>query len=56
MSARDDLLAALLVERYTSPWWVTPSEVPDDDLTCRRRLNACVAEAEAMERARRKVG
>lgn len=28
---REELLTALLVERYTNPWWVTPSEVAADN-------------------------
>jgi hypothetical protein len=28
---RDELLAALLVERYTSPWWKTPEPRRDPD-------------------------
>jgi len=54
---RDELLASLLVERYTNPWWATPApEAADDDLACRRRLNAAVTESDAMERPTKAVG
>lgn len=47
---RDELLDALLVERYTSPWWVTPPtiEAPDDDLTCARRRREMAADFKAL--------
>lgn len=45
MTARDDLLAALLVERYTNPWWVTPSEVAADN-AWRRSLSNSTPEYE----------
>lgn len=45
MSARDDLLDALTAERYDNRWWTARPEVlVDDELTCRRRLAALVAE------------
>lgn len=46
MTTRDELLASLLVERYTSPWWVTPptTPTPDNDLTCARRRREMVAD------------
>lgn len=49
MTSRDELLASLLVERYTSPWWVTPptTPTPDNDLTCARRRREMVADYEA---------
>ena len=51
MTARDELLAALLVERYTSPWWVTAPtiEATDDDLTCARRRREMEADYLALE-------
>ena len=47
---RDELLDALLVERYTSPWWVTPptTQAPDDDLTCARRRREMATDFEAL--------
>lgn len=47
---RTELLATLLVERYTSPWWVTPptTQAPDDDLTCARRRREMAADFEAL--------
>jgi hypothetical protein len=49
---RDELLDALMVERYTSPWWVTPPTIqaPDDDLTCARRRREMAADFEALDR------
>lgn len=46
MTTRDELLAALSVERYTNPWWVTPptEQAPDDELTCARRRRQMVAD------------
>lgn len=43
---------ALLAERRDQTWWTTPERVysADDELTCRRRLNAALAEVEAAER------
>lgn len=54
---RDELLASLMVERYTSPWWVTkPTEQkPDDDLTTARRRREMVADFEALDRPERKA-
>ena len=54
---RDELLEALMVERYTSPWWTTPepTPAPDDDLTCARRRREMVADFEALERPERKA-
>lgn len=42
---RDELLASLAVERYTSPWWTAASEqaraderlLDDSEITCARR-------------------
>lgn len=47
---RDELLEALAVERYTSPWWVTPPTVraPDDDLTTARRRRELAADFDAL--------
>ena len=49
---------ALLAERCDQTWWPTPERVhtADDELTCKRRLNAAVAEAEAFGERVRKVG
>ena len=54
---RDELLDALLVERYTSPWWVTPPTIqaPDDDLTCARRRREMAADFEALTEPARGV-
>lgn len=53
-----DILAALAAERLTNPWWTRKPEprdcgAPDDELTCRRRLAALVAEAEGTPDPRR---
>jgi hypothetical protein len=46
---KDELLRALLVERYTNPWWKTPEPViTDDDLACARRRREMVADFEAL--------
>lgn len=52
---RDELLASLLVERYTSPWWVTAptTQSPDDDLTCARRRREMAADFAAVEPERK---
>lgn len=54
---RDELLASLTVERYTSPWWVTPAveSEPDDDLTCARRRREMSADFAAHDRYERKA-
>lgn len=45
MTFYDDLLA----ERYAEPtWFAKPADPPEAELTCRRRLAACVAEADAV--------
>lgn len=48
---KEELLQALLVERYTSPWWVTPTPelVEDDDVTIRRRQETATQEQKAFE-------
>lgn len=47
---KDELMQALLVERYTSPWWETKADEYDDsELTCARRrrvLDDAVREVE----------
>lgn len=52
---RDELLASLMVERYTSPWWVTPptERAPDDDLTTARRRREMAADFAALEPERK---
>lgn len=51
---RDELLDALLVERYTNPWWITPeTEVHDDDLTCARRRREMAADFAALDQSER---
>lgn len=52
---RDELLDALMVERYTSPWWVTPppAQAPDDDLTTARRRREMAADFDALDRPAR---
>lgn len=54
---RDELLASLLVERQTNPWWTTPAttQAPDDDLTCARRRRELAADFEALDRPERKA-
>lgn len=54
---RDELLEALLVERYTSPWWTTPAPTPapDDDLTCARRRREMADDFEALNRPEREA-
>ena len=53
---RDELLKALLVERYTNPWWKTPEPVAvDDDLTCARRRREMVADFDALDRPEREA-
>lgn len=49
---RDELVEALLVERYDNRWWVTPDPelAPDDDLTTARRRREMAADFEALER------
>lgn len=49
---RDELVAALTVERYDNRWWKTPESVvsTDDDLTCARRRREMVADFAALER------
>lgn len=51
---RDELLASLLVERHTNPWWVTPPavEAADDDLTCARRRRELAADFAAHDQQR----
>lgn len=55
---RDELLDALMVERYTSPWWVTPPTVqpPDDDLTTARRRREMAADFEALNEPEKGAG
>jgi hypothetical protein len=57
MTTRAELLEALAVERYTSPWWVTPPTVqaPDDDLTCARRRRELAADFDALSQPERKA-
>lgn len=44
---RDELLAALLVERLDNRWWKTPAPAPvDDELTCARRRRDAARDAE----------
>ena len=62
MSARDDLLQALAVERLTNPWWkaqpgralapILPDAdaITDDELTTARRRREALAEFTAHER------
>jgi hypothetical protein len=51
---KDELLRALLVERYDQTWWATPEPViTDDDLTCARRRREMVADFEALDRPER---
>lgn len=54
---RDELLKALLVERYTNPWWETPTpeQAPDDDLTTARRRREMAADFDALDRPERKA-
>ena len=54
MTTRDELLAALTVERYTSPWWTTPpaTQAPDDDLTCARRRREMAADFAGLDMER----
>lgn len=54
---RDELLAALTVERYDNRWWTTPTptQAPDDDLTCARRRREMVADFEALGEGERKA-
>lgn len=44
MNTREELLAALTVERYDNRWWVTPPAQADadDDLATARRRRAMV--------------
>lgn len=48
---RDELLAALLIERYDNRWWKTPEfePEPDDDLRCRRRREMAEREHDRYE-------
>lgn len=40
---------ALMAERYSEPiWFAKPVDPPEDEVTCRRRLAACVREADAV--------
>jgi hypothetical protein len=49
----DDILAALNAERYAVPtWFAKPVDPPEDEVTCRRRLSACVAEFDAVTEGR----
>ena len=43
---RDELLAALLVERLDNRWWKTPAPAPvDDELPCARRRRAAARDS-----------
>ena len=57
MTSRDDLLAALMVERFDNRWWTTAptTQAPDDDLTCARRRREMVADFEALVEGERKA-
>lgn len=50
---RDELLASLLTERYTSPWWKTAKRPGDEDseTTQARRRRQMVADWERVEAA-----
>lgn len=52
---RDELIEALLVERYTSPWWTTtqPAPQPDNDLNCARRRRDLAADFAAHDHPER---
>lgn len=51
---RDELLQALLVERYDNRWWKTAEPVvTDDDLTCARRRREMAADFAALEPERK---
>lgn len=66
--SRDELLAALLVERYDHRWWTTPPHDPgsvgaltghgdqsDDDLTIARRRRELADDFEALNRPEREA-
>jgi hypothetical protein len=56
MSARDELLDALSVERQTSPWWTTPpAEIDDSETTCARRRRDMAKDFESTKTRPRKV-
>lgn len=54
---RDELLEALMVERYDNRWWTTPEPTPaaDDDLTCARRRREMADDFAALEHPERKA-
>lgn len=53
---RDELLAALSVERQTSPWWTTPpAEIDDSETTCARRRREMAKDFESTKTRPRKV-
>lgn len=54
---RDELLAALTVERYDNRWWTTAAaaRAPDDDLTCARRRREMAANFAALDHPERKA-
>jgi hypothetical protein len=51
---RDQLLAALMVERYDNRWWPTPEPEPveDDPITCRWRREIAEREHDRYESKR----
>jgi len=48
---REELLAALALERMTNPWWKTPEPEPpsDDEITCRWRREIAEREHDRYE-------
>lgn len=52
---KDELLAALQVERYDNRWWRTPDPPPveDDEVTCARRRTLAENEHDRYETRRR---
>lgn len=57
MTTRAELLESLLIERQTSPWWVTPptTQAPDDDLACARRRREMAADFASHDNYQRKA-
>lgn len=54
---RDELIEALLVERYDNRWWKTPepTQSSDDDLTIARRRREMAADFDALDRPAREA-